>query len=123
MSSDSSSTHPAFTRGVPDAGSACSKHAPAWDSEGQADNWGSPYCELKVLRSDRAFGSWKASTMAMIVPAPAPAAGLSPYRLYTDWMAAGDRPVGVVLAICGLPSRTVPPTFTPPTTRAPPLTS
>src|SRR5260370_34534760 len=112
MSSDSSSTHPAFTRGVPDAGSACSKHAPAWDSEVQADNWGSPYCELKVLRSDRAFGSWKASTMAMIWPAPAPEAGVSPDRLYTDWMAAGDRPVGVVLAICGLPSRSVPTTLT-----------
>jgi hypothetical protein len=109
MSSDSSSTHPAFTRGVPDAGSTCSKHAPVWVSEVHVNSWGSPYWELKVLRSDSALGSWKASRMAMIWPAPAPEVGVRPDRLYTDWMAAGDRPVGVVFVIFGLPSGSLPP--------------
>lgn len=49
--------------------------------------------------------------MAMIWPAPAPEVGVRPDRLYTDWMAAGDRPVGVGFVICGLPSGSVPTTL------------
>src|SRR5260370_40863285 len=77
MSSDSSSTHPLFVLGVP-CGSACRKHGPDWDSEVQAESWAYPYRALKALRSDSACGSWQASTMAMIWPAPAPDDGASP---------------------------------------------
>src|SRR5579859_5129166 len=49
MSSDSSSTHPALTFGVP-CGSACSKHGPLWDSDVQADSCAYPYWAFVICQ-------------------------------------------------------------------------
>jgi hypothetical protein len=73
------STQPAFVLGLP-SGSDCIKLG----SLGERHAGGQlriAVLAIEVFRSDSAFGSWKASTMAMICPAPAPELGVSPDRL------------------------------------------
>jgi hypothetical protein len=76
------STQPAFVLGLP-SGSDCIKLG----SLGERHAGGQlriAVLAIEVFRSDSAFGSWMASTMAMICPAPAPELGVSPDRLQAD---------------------------------------